>query len=326
MKRFLILALAVLTVLPLVSCSTPIGPSTSDTTTAGDTEETTAAGCQHQFSTASCIVPATCALCGEVQGERARHTYADATCLEPSRCTVCGKEKTNGGSLGHMYAKGECVRCADPDPLSAKAEGITRIAFVGDSITKGGYWAKVKNTLGTSGYEYQGYGVSGSTAYSLGYDGEDLDPKAYIDQPEYEQSMRCNPDIVVIMLGTNDSKSINTEYRNGIRADGGERFKSDVIALIKGYQELQDSPTVFLALPPVSFRAENGGISNVNIEELIIPLLLSAAQETGAIVIDTHTATKGESDCFPDGVHPNSDGQALLAETVAQAILNQKNS
>jgi hypothetical protein len=89
---------------------------------------------------------------------------------------------------------------------------------------------------------------------------------------------------------------------------------------------LEDAPQVFVALPPTSFRPENGGISNVGIEELIIPLLTEAAEATGAIIIDTHTATEDASAGFPDGVHPNDDGKALLIQTVTTAILEWKAS
>ena len=212
--------------------------------------------------------------------------------------------------LGHKYENKICTRCGERYPY-------VTVACVGDSITKGGYWKEMSNYL-TKTYKVNGYGVSGSTGYAAGLDGDPPKPLAYVDQPAHEDAKKSASDIYVIMLGTNDSKSMNADR---IREDNGEQYKRDMIAQINEYKALDSNPQIFIALPPVSFRPENGGISNVNIENLIIPLLRSVAEETGAIVIDTHEATVGQSAAFRDGVHPNETGQKLLAKTVAEAIL-----
>ena len=315
--------------------TTEASTSTEETTTEPETvpptcTEPTAPACTHEFSEASCTAPATCALCGETVGEKLAHEYTEATCTKRPECIYCGKKR--GSTLGHNYENGKCTNCGRPDPYGIKTEGITRVAFIGDSITAGGYWKTASAYLGKT-FEYDGFGVSGSTAYAQGLDGNPPKPLAYIDQPAYEKSLKYNPDVVVIMLGTNDSKSINTDPTYvggtripGIKDDNGEQYKQDVINMIRSYQALADAPQVFVALPPTSFRPENGGISNVGIEELIIPLLTAAAEETGAIIIDTHAATKDAPEAFPDGVHPNDDGKALLIQTVTAAILEWKAS
>ncbi len=271
--------------------------------------------CAHKFSEPTCTDLATCEKCGEVQGEKLAHEYSEATCTARPTCIHCGKER--GRNLGHKYEDGKCIRCEAPDPYGIKTEGITRVAFVGDSITAGGYWKNASTHLGNK-FEYDGFGVSGSTAYAQGLDGNPPVPLAYVDQPAYKKSLQYNPDVVVIMLGTNDSKSMNADR---IKEDGGEQYKQDVTAMVEAYKALADHPQVFIALPPYSYRPENGGISNVNIETLIIPLLESVAEATGAIVIDTHTASANANEAFPDGVHPNDDGKALLVEAVTAAIL-----
>lgn len=285
-----------------------------------DCIEPTDPPCEHEFSLPSCTSPATCVNCGEFTGEKTAHEYSEATCTARPACVHCGKER--GRNLGHSYEDGKCIRCDAPDPYGIKTEGITRVAFVGDSITAGGYW-KTASTYFGNAFEYDGFGVSGSTAYAAGLDGNPPKPLAYVDQPAYKKSLSYNPDVVVIMLGTNDSKSMNADR---IKEDGGEQYKADVTAMVEAYQALADHPQVFIALPPVSYRPEAGGISNVNIETLIIPLLESVAEATGAIVIDTHAASANASEAFPDGVHPNDAGKTILIQAVTAAILEWKGS
>ena len=230
---------------------------------------------------------------------------------------VC--DAVDGISTAHDYTNYKCTKCDYVDPLSVKEEGVTRVVCVGDSITAGGYW---KNNLQgnlDSSYEVLGYGVSGSTGLANGFDSYTI-PKAYMYQPAHAESLRTNADVVVIMLGTNDTKGYNY---NRIKADGGEQYKKDMIALIEGYKAMGSNPQIFLGLPPTIFRewTENG-INDEALQELLIALLIEIADETGATVVDVHTATANAGDHFSDGVHPSDDtGRGLIAKAIADAIL-----
>ena len=231
----------------------------------------------------------------------------------------------DGMSTSHSYdANRKCTECDYVDPASVKEEGITRVVCVGDSITAGGYW---KNNLQgnlDSSYEVLGFGVSGSTGFAAGFDSL-ATPKAYVNQPACAESLRTNADIVVIMLGTNDTKGYNY---NRIKADGGAQYKKDMIALIEGYQAMGADPQIFLGLPPTIFRewTENG-INDEALQELLIDLIKEIAAETDAIVVDVHTATADASAHFSDGVHPSDDtGRGLIAKAFADAILANANS
>lgn len=323
MKKLCLLLLSLLLLLAVVACDqTAPKPETTEeqttetpsTKTETETDTMTESVCTHDFNEATCTLPKICKLCKATQGQPIDHDPTEATCTEASVCRMC--DNIISARLGHSYVNKICTRCGERYPY------IT-IACVGDSITNGGYWKEMSYYL-TKTYKVNGYGVSGSTGYAAGLDGNppNQKPLAYVDQPAHEDAKNSKSDIYVIMLGTNDSKSMNADR---IRADGGEQYKADMIAQINEYKALDSDPQIFIALPPVSFRPENGGISNVNIETLIIPLLESVAEETGAIVIDTHEATQGQSAAFPDGVHPNDDGKRLLAKTIAEAILANAN-
>ena len=77
-----------------------------------------------------------------------------------------------------------------------------KVACVGDSITQNSGWSdKLGAKLG-AGYTSTNYGVSGTTLLKQG-------DHPYWTTPQFTQSHTSNPQIVVIMLGTNDSKPFN---------------------------------------------------------------------------------------------------------------------
>src|SRR5258708_827771 len=87
------------------------------------------------------------------------------------------------------------------------AQPSVRVACVGDSITYGAglsgretnsYPAQLGRLLG-AGYDTRNFGVSGATMLKH----SDL---PYMFRSEYTNALDFAPDIIVIMLGTNDSK------------------------------------------------------------------------------------------------------------------------
>ena len=87
------------------------------------------------------------------------------------------------------------------------AAKLIRVACIGDSITQGSsYPSKLHQLLG-SDYAVANFGVCGSTV-SRG------SIKPYIDQVEFQQAIDYHPDIIVIMLGTNDANLRYCPQRN----------------------------------------------------------------------------------------------------------------
>ena len=102
-----------------------------------------------------------------------------------------------------------------------------KVACVGDSITYGSciedrenysYPAQLQNLLGQE-YDVRNFGVSGTTLLHKGN-------YPYISTEEYRKSLEFNPDIVLIKLGTNDSKPQNrvhlAEYKQQYELAGKE--------------------------------------------------------------------------------------------------------
>ena len=205
------------------------------------------------------------------------------------------------------------ARAAKPTEKRSFAETV-KVACVGDSITKNGYWENNLQGALSKSYVVEGFGVNGATALYFGMDNGNF--KAYVDQPEYRKSLSAGADIVVIMLGTNDSKGYNWVSD----MDNPRQFIIDTTDLVRSYQQAASAPTVFLALPPTVFKPF-AGITNEVIEGSVIPALRQVAADTGAVLIDTHAATKDAAEHFTDGVHPSDlAGKKCIADAVAAAI------
>ncbi len=121
----------------------------------------------------------------------------------------------------------------------------TRVACVGDSITYGyglqsgekPYPADLQDKLG-SDFNVQNFGENGSTAQK-GTDGP------YWDREKFRTSSEFDPQIVVLMLGSNDTKATNWNV---------QRFETDYVALAEHYRAL-GANVVMVTPPPVTALA-----------------------------------------------------------------------
>ncbi len=195
--------------------------------------------------------------------------------------------------------------------LSVAASGQIRVSCVGDSITAGvgatsgnSYPSQLGRLLG-SGYNVGNFGHSGATLLSTG-------DTPYIKTSEYTNAGSFNPNIVVIMLGTNDSKDANWANHS--------TFSSDYAAMIAHYRALSSHPQVYVITAPYMYGTGFGGNSSSVLNNQIAPLEVQIAADNNAPLADVHTATSGHPEWFP-GVHPNDAGAGGIAAAVEAAIL-----
>jgi lysophospholipase L1-like esterase len=233
--------------------------------------------------------------------------------LSPANaCSVYRKEVKKGetvefGKWGVLV----CSTAAAAAPVPENSSAQVRVACIGDSITYGhriedrelnSYPAQLGALLG-SGYQVENFGKNGATVLKKGN-------VPYWTTAEFKPAHDFNPDIVVIMLGTNDSKPMNWEHRND--------FVADYMALIEEFRSLSSSPEIIVCRPVPAFGNRN--IRGDVIENEIIPLIDEAVRKTGVQMIDLHAALSGQADMFPDLVHPDQNGARLIAETVCAAL------
>jgi lysophospholipase L1-like esterase len=189
------------------------------------------------------------------------------------------------------------------------------VACVGDSITAGAgvnnaatesYPAKLQQLLGTN-YVVLNYGVSGATLLLQG-------DMPYLNTSAYTASHKAPlPDIVIIMLGTNDSKPQNWRY--------GSNFYTNYRALIATYTNLTSLPRVVICTPPPCFGSNTPLIDPGIVATNISPLIRELGTNLNHQVIDMQLLFAGHGEWFPDNVHPNSPGTSVMAAIVYTAIL-----
>ena len=210
-------------------------------------------------------------------------------------------------------------------PLQTPKDGQVRVACVGDSVTygfgipnrsKNCYPAALQDLLG-DGYCVNNYGYSGRTLCLLG-------DRPYRIENLCTKSREFSPDIVVLMLGANDSKPYNWNTEIGGEQAYPTLFESDLRDLISMYRDLPSNPKVYVVGPLPAYADKSGkvryDIQPDVIQNEIRPLVLRVARETGAEVIDPYPAFEGKPNLYGDGLHPTAEGAGLLARIVYDAI------
>lgn len=199
-------------------------------------------------------------------------------------------------------------------PEKKPMPGQKRIACVGDSITYGygiPHWSRnhypcILGKLLGDGYCVNNYGFSGRTVSPCG----DL---PYVGERLFRRSLEFQPDIVFLMLGTNDSKPYNWK--------GQGPFLQAYREIVRSYRETPSHPTVYILSPLPAFGAPvKFDINAITIAEDICPALKGLAGESDLTYIDLFRTFQGRPDLFPDGVHPNAAGARLIAETLFQQL------
>lgn len=200
--------------------------------------------------------------------------------------------------------------------ISAQKENIVKVACVGNSITFGSgiqnrdsasYPAVLGRMLG-EGYEVRNFGFSART---LLLDGD----RPYMKEEMYKEMLSSHPDIVVIKLGTNDSKPQNWKHKDS--------FESDLRKMVSEIRGLSPTPKLFLCYPAKAYAVQ-WGINDSIIAGEVIPRIRKVASEEKIEIIDLHTATDGMPENFPDKIHPNEKGALRIAETVYKALMTKE--
>jgi lysophospholipase L1-like esterase len=183
------------------------------------------------------------------------------------------------------------------------------VACVGDSLTQSTiYPLELSNKLGSKNYVVENFGV-GSTTVSL--DSE----TPYMDTSKFHDALEFQPDIVIIMMGTNDAQPSLHQYNT--------TFVDDYLTLVAEFQKLSTAPEIWIVLPPPIFSDQGGKISPDYFANVLIPLIEQVAAEANLPTIDVYSALLDRSDCFPDGIHPTTEGGKLIAKTIYDAIKPQ---
>ncbi len=196
--------------------------------------------------------------------------------------------------------------------------GDIKIACIGDSTTNSttlpatDYYPQQLDTMLGEGFEVANFGRHSTTVMSK------TASIPYINTEEYKNSLAFLPDVVVIMLGTNDSlpnRWVDKQY-----------FVESYKSIIEEYKNLSSKPRVYISTSPTVQPNETWGHPDSVISGEMKNMIIQAAKETGCEIIDINAATKNVPDFFYDGLHPNKMGCELFAKEVFKKLPVKQNT
>ena len=189
--------------------------------------------------------------------------------------------------------------------------GAIKVAAVGDSLTYGyglenrreeAYPSILLDLLG-SHYQVSNYGMSGRSLLSTS-------DYPYLQEKNAQASLQSDADIVIIMIGSNDSRAA---YWNK------EQFIKEYRDLVKGYIKLPSQPDVFIVAPPY-VPTSRFGLNNEVIRDEIQQIVEDVATELGVHFINLYPITEGHPEYYSDGLHLTPLGNRVIAKAIFSAL------
>lgn len=202
-------------------------------------------------------------------------------------------------------------------PKKEKAkQGKYRILCIGDSITYGAgvlytrrkdsYPAILEKKLG-DGYQVLNYGISGATLIRQS-------DKPY-SASFLQAARKTDPKICILMLGTNDSKPQNWDPTS---------YKDTLAEWIADLKSFPSKPLVYLMTPPAAFGVDCKPVVYMIregiIRDEIYPIVKQQSIQHRTGFVDMYAATQFHPELFGDGVHPNKQGNQLIAQQIYNVL------
>ncbi len=196
--------------------------------------------------------------------------------------------------------------------FSLNSKDKIKVACVGDSVTFGfsieskdshSYPAQLQQLLGDN-WDVKNFGRNSATVLTKG-------DYPTMSLPEYKAALKFKPEVVVILLGANDSKPFNWQYK----AD----FKSDYAALIQSFRSLGSVTKVYIC-KPIPVIKDRWNIQEKVVEGEMQTLIEEIANENDVTLIDLFRVFKDKEHLIHDDIHPNVEGAGIIAENVAQSL------
>ena len=234
---------------------------------------------------------------------------------------------------------------------------MVRILPLGDSITRGSgsgygnYRRPLQALLTQGGYAFQF--VGSSTELSLNYHGTDPEQTFHPYQPGHEgyggfriEQISADtpakddggvsypglthvlaadkPDVVLLMLGTND---VNQAFdAGGPGYAGGTGFAADAAARLDTLLNRlhQNSPQAALVVAAITPLADPAKDAQAKAYNALIPQIVAAHKKQGQIIqLADMRSSLTPGDLSPDGVHPGTLGYDKMARVWYQALTGQ---
>ena len=212
-----------------------------------------------------------------------------------------------------LLALSGCAAKPAPGPSaspSAPPEQPPLIVCMGDSITAGYgvytddemYSAYLQTLLGDRA-RVEAYGTPGETLHEASvYRSPALDAGA---------------DMVLLQFGTNDASPAL------FRPDA---FRESAENLLDTHIDALGADNVAFLLPPCVFPAGGDiasfGMSSETLAQ-VREILTEICADKGIAVVDLYSVTCDHPEWFPDGVHPDADGNRAIAEAIFETLFSE---
>lgn len=204
---------------------------------------------------------------------------------------------------------------------NADVKDVPIIAAIGASITEGAgasnfytesYPAQLQNKLGGA-YNVVNFGKSGRTVRTdTGVDANG-EPVPWLQNKQWGGVQAIVPDIAIINMGTNDSKSSNDP------ATTKENFAAAYNHLLDELLAVNSDMRIIICTVPYAYSSIYD-ISNDNIRDIVAPVQREIAAERDMELVDLYEITQNKSLLFGDGVHPGTRGYAMFVEVLSKVI------
>ncbi len=191
-----------------------------------------------------------------------------------------------------------------------------RVACVGASLTFGlglpnrreqCYPAVLARLLG-DGYKVRNFGYAGAAAMRASHE-------PYWKTVSYASATRFAPELTILCLGTNDAQVVNVSKL--------AEFEEDLAALAEHFAGLAEAGKggggVLLATPPPVFEP----LPEIDVgalDTIVRPGVMRVAERHAYGWIDFYEPLRDRPDLFPDNLHPDAEGAAILAGVAFAAV------
>eukprot|EP00928_Gymnodinium_smaydae_P019157 TRINITY_DN17324_c0_g1_i1.p1 TRINITY_DN17324_c0_g1~~TRINITY_DN17324_c0_g1_i1.p1 ORF type:complete len:1947 (-),score=220.81 TRINITY_DN17324_c0_g1_i1:189-5807(-) len=211
---------------------------------------------------------------------------------------------------------------------NAEVSKLTRVAFIGDSITQGdqvsaqnSFPHQLQLKLGDN-FAIYNFGVSGATMLAQGTTEEGKCPASFRSTPQWHMVLESEADVFFICLGTNDAKSYNWD---------AARYRSDYMDMIKQLKLYNPRSKIILMIPPPVLRDGAYSIQQAVIRSKIPDIIRSINREAklphdpvdlievfgGAVDLDPRLFLK-------DGCHPSERGYKRISAGLVDLVMSSR--
>ncbi len=181
-----------------------------------------------------------------------------------------------------------------------------RIACVGNSITYGyltnsveeTYPYKLQKMLGDS-VEVRNFGVPGAAVQFDKF-------TTYLKTEAYKDLKLFRPEVIIVKLGTNDSRPdewVNEDF-----------FYADYLRLVRRMKSISDQVYLCYPILPYGFKWQQ---RDDILRNKVMKLIKRVSEEEQLPVINLYREEMRDSvNYYPDGIHPTSNGYDIIAKII----------